>query len=61
MLLVCLVIIMSIYDSYSGLRVKEKKEVYEGEVTELNPVEVDNALGGYGTFSCLILLGLLLK
>lgn len=33
-----------------GLRVKEKKEVYEGEVTELNPVEMENSLGGYGSF-----------
>ncbi|KAJ1363307.1 RuvB-like protein 1 [Parelaphostrongylus tenuis] len=31
-----------------GLRVKEKKEVYEGEVTELTPVESTNPLGGYG-------------
>ncbi|CAI4228720.1 unnamed protein product [Auanema sp. JU1783] len=31
-----------------GLRIKEKKEVYEGEVTELNPVETENPLGGYG-------------
>ncbi|CAJ0594013.1 unnamed protein product [Cylicocyclus nassatus] len=31
-----------------GLRVKEKKEVYEGEVTELTPVETANPLGGYG-------------
>ncbi|EYC02590.1 hypothetical protein Y032_0099g3195 [Ancylostoma ceylanicum] len=31
-----------------GLRVKEKKEVYEGEVTELNPVETLNPLGGFG-------------
>ncbi|KIH54751.1 TIP49 protein [Ancylostoma duodenale] len=31
-----------------GLRVKEKKEVYEGEVTELTPVETLNPLGGFG-------------
>ncbi|VDM76738.1 unnamed protein product [Strongylus vulgaris] len=31
-----------------GLRVKEKKEVYEGEVTELTPVETANPLGGFG-------------
>ena len=31
-----------------GLRIKETKEVYEGEVTELSPVEAENALGGYG-------------
>ncbi|CAH7681638.1 TIP49 C-terminus-domain-containing protein [Phakopsora pachyrhizi] len=31
-----------------GLRVKETKEVYEGEVTELTPSETENPLSGYG-------------
>lgn len=31
-----------------GLRIKESKEVYEGEVTELQAVETENPLGGYG-------------
>ncbi|EPY19707.1 RuvB-like protein 1 (pontin 52) [Strigomonas culicis] len=31
-----------------GLRIKENKEVYEGEVTELRAEETDNPLGGYG-------------
>ncbi|KAI9594630.1 TIP49 C-terminus-domain-containing protein [Syncephalis fuscata] len=31
-----------------GLRIKEVKEVYEGEVTELTPTETENPLGGYG-------------
>jgi RuvB-like protein 1 (pontin 52) len=31
-----------------GLRIKEVKEVYEGEVTELTPNETENPLGGYG-------------
>lgn len=31
-----------------GLRIKEKKEVYEGEVVELTPEEMENPLGGYG-------------
>jgi RuvB-like protein 1 (pontin 52) len=31
-----------------GLRIKEVKEVYEGEVIELVPQEVENPLGGYG-------------
>ncbi|KAF2708469.1 TIP49-domain-containing protein [Pleomassaria siparia CBS 279.74] len=31
-----------------GLRVKETKEVYEGEVIELTPEEAENPLGGYG-------------
>ena len=35
-------------DATVGLRVREKKEVYEGEVTELTPVESEDAPGGYG-------------
>ncbi|KAG4303844.1 hypothetical protein PORY_002773 [Pneumocystis oryctolagi] len=31
-----------------GLRVKETKEVYEGEVVEMTPEEAENPLGGYG-------------
>ena len=31
-----------------GLRIKEVKEVYEGEVTELTPEETENPLDGYG-------------
>ncbi|KAF2460366.1 RuvB-like helicase 1 [Lineolata rhizophorae] len=31
-----------------GLRVRETKEVYEGEVTELTPEEAENPLGAYG-------------
>jgi RuvB-like protein 1 (pontin 52) len=31
-----------------GLRNKEVKEVYEGEVTEMTPVETENPFGGYG-------------
>jgi RuvB-like protein 1 (pontin 52) len=31
-----------------GLRIKENKEVYEGEVTEITPVEAESAVGGYG-------------
>eukprot|EP00388_Colpodella_angusta_P017251 GDKJ01042705.1.p1 GENE.GDKJ01042705.1~~GDKJ01042705.1.p1 ORF type:complete len:383 (-),score=54.07 GDKJ01042705.1:183-1331(-) len=31
-----------------GLRIKENKEVYEGEVVELQAVETENPLGGYG-------------
>ena len=31
---------------YIGLRIKETKEVYEGEVTELTPCETENPLGG---------------
>lgn len=31
-----------------GLRVQERKEVYEGEVSELTPEETENPLGAYG-------------
>uniref|UniRef100_A0A914UKX0 RuvB-like helicase n=1 Tax=Plectus sambesii TaxID=2011161 RepID=A0A914UKX0_9BILA len=41
-----------------GLRVKEKKEVYEGEVTELAPLETENPLGGYGKALSHVLLTL---
>src|SRR6187402_988818 len=39
-----------------GLRIRETKEVYEGEVTELIPEEAENPLGGFGrTISHLII------
>lgn len=41
-----------------GLRIKEVKEVYEGEVTELNPVETENPLGGYGKSVSHVVIGL---
>merc|ERR1711871_864127 len=31
-----------------GLRIKEAKEVYEGELVELTPEETENPYGGYG-------------
>jgi len=31
-----------------GLRIKENKEVYEGEVVEITPEEMEDPLGGYG-------------
>ena len=31
-----------------GLRIKETKEVYEGEVTDLNPEEIEDPHGSYG-------------
>ncbi|KAK4954701.1 RuvB ATP-dependent DNA helicase pontin [Elasticomyces elasticus] len=40
-----------------GLRVRETKEVYEGEVTELTPEEAENPLGTYGrTISHLLIV-----
>jgi len=41
-----------------GLRIKEMKEVYEGEVTEITPEEVENPLGGYGKTVAHVILGL---
>lgn len=41
-----------------GLRIKESKEVYEGEVTELSTEETENPLGGYGKTISHVILGL---
>ena len=41
-----------------GLRIKEVKEVYEGEVTEMTPVETENPLGGYGKTISHIIIGM---
>ncbi|XP_003738114.2 ruvB-like helicase 1 [Galendromus occidentalis] len=41
-----------------GLRIKETKEVYEGEVTEITPVETENPIGGYGKTISHVLVGL---
>lgn len=41
-----------------GLRVKEAKEVYEGEVTQLTPEEMENPLGGYGKTISHVIIGL---
>lgn len=41
-----------------GLRIKETKEVYEGEVTELTPSETENPLGGYGKTISHVVIGL---
>jgi RuvB-like protein 1 len=42
----------------AGLRVKETKEVYEGEVLELTPEEAENPLGGYGKTISSVIIGL---
>src|SRR6267154_2243733 len=44
--------------SPSGLRIKETKEVYEGEVTELTPTESENPLSGYGKTVSHVIVGL---
>merc|ERR1719189_2641808 len=41
-----------------GLRIRETKEVYEGEVTELTPVETENPMGGYGKTISHLIIGL---
>jgi RuvB-like protein 1 len=41
-----------------GLRIKENKEVYEGEVIELTPEEMQNPLGGYGKTISQVIVGL---
>jgi RuvB-like protein 1 (pontin 52) len=41
-----------------GLRIKEVKEVYEGEVTEMTPVETENPFGGYGKSVSHVIIGL---
>ncbi|KAI0337483.1 RuvB-like helicase 1 [Trametopsis cervina] len=41
-----------------GLRIKETKDVYEGEVTELTPAESENPLSGYGKTVAHVVVGL---
>ena len=41
-----------------GLRIKETKEVYEGEVIELTPSETENPIGGYGKTISHVIIGL---
>jgi len=41
-----------------GLRVKEQKEVYEGEVVELRPEETENPIGSYGRTVSHVILSL---
>lgn len=41
-----------------GLRIKETKEVYEGEVIELTPCETENPMGGYGKTVSHVVIGL---
>ena len=41
-----------------GLRIKETKEVYEGEVTELSPVETENPVAGYSKTVSHVVIGL---
>jgi RuvB-like protein 1 (pontin 52) len=51
-------ILMEHFRRAIGLRIKENKEVYEGEVTELSPEETESALGGYGRTISHVVIGL---
>jgi RuvB-like protein 1 (pontin 52) len=51
-------ILMENFRRAIGLRIKENKEVYEGEVTELTPEETENPLGGYGKTVSHVVIGL---
>ncbi|RWS21600.1 hypothetical protein B4U80_00797 [Leptotrombidium deliense] len=51
-------VLMENFRKAIGLRVKEVKEVYEGEVTEITPCETENPLGGYGKTISHVIIGL---
>mmetsp|Transcript_23779 Transcript_23779/g.34689 ORF Transcript_23779/g.34689 Transcript_23779/m.34689 type:complete len:456 (+) Transcript_23779:89-1456(+) len=51
-------ILMEHFRRAIGLRIKESKEVFEGEVTELTPEETEDPLGGYGKTVSSVLIGL---
>lgn len=51
-------ILMEHFRRAIGLRIKENKEVYEGEITEMTPEETENPLGGYGRTISHVILGL---
>lgn len=45
-------------DPLPGLRIKEQKEVYEGEIIEITPEETENPHGGYGKTIAHVIVGL---
>lgn len=51
-------ILMENFRRSIGLRIREVKEVYEGEVTEITPVETENPIGGYGKTISHLIIGL---
>jgi RuvB-like protein 1 (pontin 52) len=51
-------ILMENFRRAIGLRIKEQKEVYEGEVVALTPEETENPLGGYGKTVAHVVIGL---
>jgi len=51
-------ILMENFRRSIGLRIKESKEVWEGEVTEVTPEEIDDPHGGYGKTISSVTIGL---
>ncbi len=51
-------ILMENFRRAIGLRIKETKEVWEGEVTEITPEEIDDPHGGYGKTIASVTIGL---
>ena len=51
-------ILMENFRRAIGLRVREKKVVYEGEVTEITPVETENPIGAVGKTIAHLIVGL---
>mmetsp|Transcript_35637 Transcript_35637/g.34669 ORF Transcript_35637/g.34669 Transcript_35637/m.34669 type:complete len:181 (-) Transcript_35637:860-1402(-) len=51
-------ILMENFRRAIGLRIKETKEVYEGEVTEISPEEMEDPHGGYGKIVSLVIVSL---
>ena len=51
-------ILMENFRRSIGLRVRERKEVYEGEVTEITPVETENPIGAVGKTIAHLIVGL---
>lgn len=51
-------ILMENFRRAIGLRIKETKEVWEGEVTEITPEEVEDPHGGYGKVVNSVIVGL---
>lgn len=51
-------VLMTNFRRAIGLRIKETKDVFEGEVTSLTPVESENSLEGYGKTITSIIIGL---
>lgn len=49
-------VLMENFRRVIGLRIKETKEVYEGEVTELSPVEMENPMAMEKLFHILLLV-----